>query len=54
MYSTTLEDAEAVAEDLGDLLPEGTNPIVARFGPVIGVYAGPGVVGLGLLPAARA
>ena len=49
MYSTTPEDAEAVAEDLGDLLPGGTKPIIARFGPVIGTYAGPGVVGLGLL-----
>ena len=49
MYSTTPEDAEAVAEDLGDLLPGEKKPIIARFGPVIGTYAGPGVVGVGLL-----
>ena len=54
MYSTTPEDAEAVAEDLGDLLPGDKKPIIARFGPVIGTYAGPGVVGVGLLPSGQA
>ena len=49
MYSTTPDEAKAVAEGLGDLLPGDKKPIIARFGPIIGTYAGPGVLGLGLL-----
>ena len=49
MYSTTPDDAAAVADSLRDLLPDGKEPVVARFGPVIGAYTGPGALGLGLL-----
>jgi len=49
IYSTTPDDALAVSQNLSDLLPEGTEPIVARVGPVVGTYAGPGVVGIGVL-----
>ncbi len=49
MHSTTPGVAEEVAEDLGDLLPDGVDPYVTRFGPVLGVYAGPGAIGIGLV-----
>ena len=49
MHSTTPEAAEAVADDLGDLLPEGAEPYVARFGSALGVYTGPGAIGIALL-----
>ena len=52
IHGTTPDDALAVAQNLSDLLPEGKEPIVARVGPVIGTYAGPGVVGIGLLRSA--
>ena len=42
MHSTTPEVASEVAEDLKDMLPEGFEPHIARFGPALGVYAGPG------------
>jgi DegV family protein with EDD domain len=51
IYSTDPDDACALADNLGDLLPEGKEPIIARFGPVIGTYAGPGALGIGLLRA---
>ena len=53
MYSTTPDVAQQVADDLRDMLPEGTEPIITRFGPVIGTYAGPGAVGVGILEAAE-
>ncbi len=49
MHSTTPDAAQAVADDLGDLLPEGVEPIVARFGSALGVYTGPGAIGIALL-----
>ena len=51
MHSTTPEMAEAVAGDLADLLPDGAEPYVMRFGPALGVYTGPGAVGIALLRA---
>ena len=51
MYSTTPEAAKEIAEDLRDLLPEGTDPYVTRFGPVLGVYTGPGAIGIALIQA---
>ena len=51
MHSTTPDAAEAVADDLRDLLPEGTEPYVTRFGPALGVYTGPGAIGIALLQA---
>ena len=50
-YTTTSEVAQEIADSLGDLLPEGEVPILARAGPTIGTYAGPGAVGIGLLRA---
>ena len=51
MHSTTPEVATEVAEDLRDLLPAGAEPYVTRFGPVLGVYTGPGAIGIALLQA---
>ena len=51
MHSTTPEVAKQVADDLRDLLPEGVEPSVTRFGPVLGVHAGPGAIGIALLQA---
>ena len=51
MHSTTPQIAAQVAEDLRDLLPAGAEPYVTRFGPVLGVYTGPGAIGIALLQA---
>ena len=51
MHSTTPEVASEVADDLQDLLPQGREPYVARFGPALGVYAGPGALGIALIQA---
>lgn len=51
MHSTTPEVAVEVAGDLKDMLPEGTEPYVTRFGSVLGVYTGPGAIGIALLQA---
>ena len=49
MYSTTPEDADDVASRLRDLLPGDKAPIITRAGPVVGTYAGPGCLAVGLL-----
>ena len=51
MHSTTPEVAREVADDLKDMLPEGAEPHIARFGPALGVYAGPGALGIALIQA---
>ena len=51
MYSTTPDKAHEVANDLKDTLPEGTQPYVTSFGPALGVYTGPGSIGIALLQA---
>ena len=51
MHSTTPEAAEAVADDLKVLLPDGAEPHVTRFGSALGVYTGPGAIGIALLQA---
>ena len=50
VHSTAPEDAETVRGQLQDLAPGG-DVVMARFGPVVGVYLGPGVVGVGLISA---
>ncbi len=52
MHSTSPELARELADDLRDLLPEGADPYVTRFSPVLGVYTGPGAIGIALLQAA--
>ena len=49
VYSTTPDDARALAQALRDMLPEDKEPHIARFGPVLGTYVGPGALGIGLL-----
>ena len=53
MHSTTPEVASEVADDLKDMLPEGAEPHIARFGPALGVHAGPGALGIALVQAGR-
>ncbi len=53
MHSTTPELASEVAEDLKDMLPRGSEPRIARFGPALGVHAGPGALGVALVQAGR-
>ena len=50
-YSTTPDVAHEVASDLSDLLPEGAEPHIARLGPALGVYAGPGAIEISLIQA---
>ena len=50
-YTTSPDVAQEIAESLRELLPEGSEPLVAQAGPTIGTYAGPGAVGIGLLRA---
>jgi len=48
IHSTTPDEAEALRERLGDILPK-EEVIMSRFGPVIGTYLGPGALGVGLM-----
>ena len=51
MHSTTPGIASEVADDLQGMLPRGSEPYITRFGPALGVYAGPGALGVALLRA---
>ena len=51
MHSTTPKVASEVADDLKEMLPQGSEPYIARFGPALGVYAGPGALGIALIQA---
>ena len=47
MYSTTLSEAEALAQRLESLC--GKKATIARLGPALGVHAGPGALALAIL-----
>ncbi len=49
MYSTDEDMARGLADSLTDVLPEGTSPLLAPFGPGIGVHVGPGAIGIASL-----
>ena len=49
LHSTTPDEAESIAESLRDLLPDGKEPFLTKFGSVLGTYVGPGALGIGLL-----
>ena len=49
IHSTTPDTARELANDLKGLLPGGEEPYIAQFGPALGVYAGPGAIGIALL-----
>jgi len=51
VYSGEPASAAALADELKDLLPQGREPILTQFGPVIGTYTGLGALGIGLLRA---
>ena len=53
MHSTTPHVAREVADDLRDMLPRGSEPYIARFSPALGVYAGPGAIGIALIQSCR-
>ena len=48
LYSTGADEAEAFRDRLGDLVP-ADQIIMARFGPVVGTYLGPGALGVSVL-----
>ena len=45
------KDAERIADNVRDLLPDGKDPIIASIGPAVGAHAGPGSIGIGVLRA---
>ena len=47
---TSPELASEIAEDLSEHAPDG-KPIIARLGPVVGTYLGPGMLGFGMIRA---
>ena len=49
VHSTTPKVASDVADDLRDMLPQDSEPYIARFGPALGVHAGPGAIGVALI-----
>ncbi len=51
VYSGEQASAAALADELRDLLPEGHEPFLSQFGPVIGTYTGPDALGIGLIRA---
>ena len=51
IYSTVQDEAADLAAELSSLLPDGVEPIVARFGPALGTYVGPKAIGLASITA---
>ena len=51
LYTTTEDEARALAERLGPCVPSG-EVVVGRLGTVVGTYAGPGLLGVGWVPQA--
>lgn len=52
-YSTNGEEAETMKKRIEEALGENTRVELTRLGPVIGVHAGPGVLGVGILEGER-
>ena len=50
LYTTDIDDAREIAEEVGKFDPSGVATI-AQLGPVVGNYLGPGTLGLGLVRA---
>ncbi|MDP6452932.1 MAG: DegV family protein [SAR202 cluster bacterium] len=51
MYSTSPDEAQAVAQDLSRLMEGDQEPMTLQFGPTLGTYVGPDALGIGLLSA---
>ena len=47
VYSTTPDEAHALAQRLKPFLPNG-EVFITQLGPVVGTYLGPGILGIGL------
>lgn len=50
LHTTEPELANKLAEDLSQYAPDG-KPLIARLGPVVGTYLGPGMLGFGMIKA---
>lgn len=50
LHTTDPELAAEIAADLAEYAPDG-KPIIARLGPVVGTYLGPGMLGFGMIRA---
>lgn len=50
LHTTDPELAAEIAADLAEYAPDG-KPIIARLGPVVGTYLGPGMLGFGMIQA---
>ena len=50
MHNTTPQEAEALRERLGSLLPQ-EKILISRVGPIIGTHIGPGAIGIAVRPA---
>ncbi len=53
MYTTSDAGLDSLIRALDEALPDGKSPIIARMGPVLGVYVGPNSVGLALVTEPR-
>mgnify|MGYP001339340508 CR=1 FL=1 len=51
MYSTSSDEAHALAKDLSELMEGDQEPMVLQFGPTLGTYVGPDALGIGLISA---
>ncbi len=51
IHSTEPDEAAHLASELSGQLPDGVEPIVARFGPALGTYVGPKAIGLAFVTA---
>ena len=51
MYSTALDEAQTLAQNISKFMIEGREPMMLQIGPVIGTYAGPDTLGIALISA---
>ena len=51
MYSTGLDEAQTLAQNVSKFMIEGREPMMLQIGPVIGTYAGPDTLGIALISA---
>jgi|TARA_B110000263_G_C15234581_1_gene476361 DegV family protein with EDD domain len=49
IYSTDNSDAQILATQLTEFLPDGKTPLMIKVGPVIGTHAGPNLIGVGCI-----
>ena len=50
MYSTNAGETTPLSEGLTKLTSNNNSPVIARMGPGLGTHAGPGALGIALLP----